>query len=509
MRIVVPLFDSAPDVIPEDASAGIWTRANGVQFRAGMAERVAPAVHFHATGEPAGPYLAIMSIGNAAGEYYWLVVTQAGIWATNGATWSNVTPASGWAATAQSIITVHGFNGVAIINDSIGGPFYWDVNPANKALRLPGWPTGWRVVAMRSHSAFLFGIGRLDMGGVQRVVWSDAAEAGTLPGTWQPAADNLAGWVDLLPAVSPCVDAISIGNELLVFKGESVHAFTFVGGLAVFDAKLRFASVGLGSVGGFCKGPKERFLFAGSHGDVMISDGVSYDSILSGKAQRTYYDALVANGVKGLIQGATLARLGLSVMAFAERGGSAMTQALIFDWATGAVSFRGLPPSRSIAEGRALQDVTRNSWANLGGTWNAAGRPWNAALSAATGDDVMVGGSGLWLISDQQGSGTAEPVYLLKESAPLGSEESNKLVRHVFPKIRGSGEVSLRIGTSDEAQGPIRWTAPQRFPIGQGAKVDVLAQGRFISIEVQSIAGEDAAFSVGSIAVEAVETGRW
>jgi hypothetical protein len=362
---------------------------------------------------------------------------------------------------------------------------------------------------MRSHTGFLFGIGRIDMGGLQRVVWSDAAEAGTLPGSWQPAADNLAGWVDLLPAVSPCVDGISLANEFLVFKGESVHAFIFSGGVEVFTVRERFANVGLASVGGFAQGPSERFLFAASHGDLVITDGVSYQSILSGKAQRTFYDEVTASALRGLIQGATLSRLGLSVMAYAMRGGTTMTRALIYDWATGAISWRGIPASRCISEGRAIQDVTKNSWDSDAGQWQKDATPWNSELVAATGDDVMVGGTGLWLISDQEAEGVAEPVYLLKRSAPLGSAESFKLIRHVWPRIRGSGAVWVRIGVSAEAQGPIEWTPLQPFVIGAGGKVDVFARGRFISLEISSDEASPAGFQVGSVDVDAVEVGLW
>lgn len=509
MRIGLPLFDCAPDVIAEDASAGIWTQAQGVQFRAGMAERVAPALAVYTSGAPAGPYLATMSINNVAGEFFWIVATVAGIYGTDGAVWFTLTPASGWAATAASVITMHGFNGVAIINDSVGGPFYWSVDRAVRALRLPGWPSGWRVVSMRSHSGFLFGIGRLDMGGIQRVVWSDAAEAGSLPASWQPAADNLAGWVDLLPAVSPCIDGISLGNEFLVFKGESVHAFTFTGGVEVFSVRVRFATVGLASVGGFARGPSERFLFAASHGDVMISDGVSYQSVLTGKAQRTYYDDVLASALGGLIQGATLARLGLSLMAYTPRGGAGMTRALIYDWASGAISWRSLPESRCISEGRAIQDVTRNKWDGDSEAWNKDPTPWNAELVAATGDDVLVGGAGLWLISEQNAEGVADPVYLLKLGASLGNSENQKLIRRVWPRIRGVGRVLVRVGASVEASGPVEWSDAVEFELGQSGHVDLFRRGRFVAIELQSLEDYPEGFQVGAIEVDAVEAGRW
>jgi hypothetical protein len=188
---------------------------------------------------------------------------------------------------------------------------------------------------------------------------------------------------------------------------------------------------------------------------------------------------------------------------------------VVYDWATGAGSVRSLPFAYCLAEGQAVGDVTKNSWDSDAGPWSKANDAWDFMQVAATANDVMAGAIGLWLISDRSLSGgIPEPVYLLKVGAALGNEGEAKLVRHVFPRIRGNAgeQVELRIGVTMEAQAAVQWSAAQRFTIGAGGKVDVGdggERGRFVSIELSSVAGSDAVFSVGSIELEVAAVGKW
>ncbi len=513
-RLQLQMFGAAPDLIAADVSAGVWSDARGVVFHDGAAMRAPAAAPIHEGAAPAGPYLGVLSMMNAAGEPYWVVATAAALWACDASGWVEITPASGWGPTAASILTLHRFNGMAIVNDSVNGPFYWDGNPANDAQALPSWPSGWRCISMRSHAGFLFAIGRLDAGGTMRVNWSDAAEAGTLPGAWNPAADNLAGYVDLLPAASPCVDGVSLGNDFLVFKGESVHAFTYAGGNAVFAVRKRFNNIGLAGVGGFAHGPSERLLFAGSDGDIYVTDGMQLASVLEGRWQRTYYEQADPAQFREGVAGATLSRMGVSLIAFRGQGGDVLDRAMVYDWASGEVSVRTLPGVHCLAEGRNMNSSTDNSWDGDAGSWSADGSVWDFALTGSTGDDVVAGGDALYLISDGDAAGAfdvIEPVYLLKTAASLGNSDEAKLVRRVWPRIRGrSGEsVSIRVGTSEEAEAPVRWGPAVAYEIGSGRPVDVLQRGRFVSLELMSVAGSDSGFSVGMVEIEAVGSGRW
>lgn len=506
-RETVNLHGAYPDLIPADAPVEAWNSANNVWFQDGQSRRVpgdTPVFPGHLGGEP----LACVFYTNGFGEPYWIYATISGVYALDASGYSDISPA-GWAATSDSVITFEAFNGFVTVNDSLGGPFYWSGAIGSPCEDLPAWPGGWRCISLRSHKGFLFAIGRLDMGGQQRVSWSDAAEAGTMPDSWDPDADNLAGFVDLLPAASPCIDGLTIGDDFLVFKGESVHAFTFIGGNDVFGNRKRFSDIGMSTVNGWCKGPNERALFFGSDGDIYATEGIGYVSILDGKAQRTYF-ADADPDQFGRACAATLFRSELSIMAYPTAGNVRADRAVLFDWRSGDVSFRDMPQISCMAGGRYLVDVTSNSWEDDPDEWNDDEGPWNAQLSPVTADDV-VGASvaGFWWLTGTNDETQPLAAYLLKEGLSFGTAQARKLASRIWPKVTGQpgDRLSVRVGGKDAEDGATEWAGAQEFTIGAGQSVDAFIEGRYLSIEVASIdAGE---WVFGSVDIEFRHVGGW
>lgn len=508
MRETLTLRGAFPDLMPADAPLEAWNRVDNLYFDNGDTRRVVGNTPVFGAS-PGGEALALVFYSNAAGEHYWLHATASGIWIVDAAGFTDISPASGWGPSASSVITLEVFNGAVIINDSVSGPFYWSGDPGDPAAVLPGWPGGWRCMAMRSFRGFLFAIGRLDMGGIQRVSWSDAAEAGTLPGAWEPAADNFAGFVDLLPASSPCIDGFSLRDDFLVFKGESVHAFTFIGGNDVFAVRKRWSDVGIAGVSGWCRGPNERALFFGSDGDIYRTDGLNYASILDGMCQRSYYAESDPDQLRR-VRAATLYRIGVSILAFPTQGAARADRALLFNWATGEIGWRDMPAISALASGRYLQAAADNTWNGDAEQWRRDGAPWDFELAAATGDDV-IGASvaGFWLMSGTNAATVVLDAYAEKQAIAFGDAQTRKLVSRVWPKFVGDeGDViNIRVGGQETAGGAIEWSDPLDFVIGQGLPIDVLVEGRFMALQLTAQGG--APWRLGTIDVEFKGAGLW
>ena len=252
---------------------------------------------------------------------------------------------------------------------------------------------------MRSHKNFLFACGLADA--VQRVRWSDAAESGTIPQSWDATAENLAGSVDLAPSFSEIREARTLRDDFLVYKGESIWRLTFIGGNAVFRAAVQFSEAGIAAPNCLTTGPNDEHLFVGSEGDLQLTDGVNIRPVLDGKAQRAFYDDFSANAER-VFAAVSLDRENLGFIAYPRTGSSVPNYAVMFDFQSGAVGFRDMPDTLTAAEGSKLSSVgTQNTWDGDSQGWDLDGSSWNRVISAASVDDALIGGQkGFASISD-------------------------------------------------------------------------------------------------------------
>jgi hypothetical protein len=357
----------------------------------------------------------------------------------------------------------------------------------------------------------------LNEAGFQRCRWSDAAEAGTMPQEWEPTEENLAGFIDLLPGHSPCIDARTCRDSLLIFKGQAVHELTFTGGDQVMRARRLFNEVGLAGVNGIASGPSDQLLWVGSDGDVYRTDGVSYASVIDGVAQQAFFGELAAVPL-GSLAAVTLTRQGVSWLFYPD-GSSAgpANRAIAYDWASGEVGFRDVPMVRCAAAGRLLTaGLLGETWDSSAGDWNSDRSVWNFRLTAATAEDVVIGtaastgGPHLMAFENPNLEATPPAAYALKLGLSLGEPGVRKLARAAWPKIRGSDgdTLTLRLGGHDTPGGAVTWSSAAPFTIGQPGPVEAFASGRYLAIEISAEAG-GAPWALSSLDIEMRGQGSW
>ena len=220
----------------------------------------------------------------AAGIYYQLAVSNA--W-TGGIF-------NGWA-----VMNVPGLINNAAANAGLY-PCAYDLtttpSPAT-AVGLPGWNqgigTGWRTYAMRPFRDFLVAMQKW-VGGNARyestVFWSDAAGAG-LPGTWTPAAGNMAGDADLNDTPGPLIDGYMLGNDFIIFKPSSCIRMTYVGGAEVFTFETLSSSAGI--INRNCAVEYEgRLLVFGPNDIYALSPDGSTESLMTDGVRRYLYETI-------------------------------------------------------------------------------------------------------------------------------------------------------------------------------------------------------------------------
>ena len=94
---------------------------------------------------------------------------------------------------------------------------------------------------------------------------------------------------------------------------------------------------------------------------------------------------------------------------------------------------------------------------------------------------------------------------IARESMDIGEPERVKFLKAVWMSVQGvSGQViRVRVAGQLAPQDPIVWGPYLDYTIGSGQrKVDVAAMGRFLSVEISTDNGAEAAFRVPEITME-------
>lgn len=508
-RDTLELHSTVSDLIPADAPLTAWNSTRNVIFRNNENLRV-PGDTPTLTGNTDA--IVAMVYVERLGTGFRVLANTTSVKLSDGSTYWDITP-PGWAtAGPYSIYTSAVCNGLAVLNCSEVGPFYWDGDTNNVMKPLPGWPSGRKCNAIRAHKNFLFAIGMTDTGG-NEVLWSDAAGPGEIPQTWAPAPDNLAGSVVLAPLFEPCMDALSMRDEFLIYKRQAIWAASFVGGQFVFAFREVFGEHGLAATNALTRGPDDQHLFVAAVGDVYITDGNQVRSVLDARAQRAFY-ADFTSEPNPVLAAVSLQREKLGVVIYPQQGSTTATQALLYDFVSGDIGFRDMPSVLCAESGRLLSEIgDRNRWDGADGDWDPSTTAWDETLSVQSNDDVLVGTvSGVFCISDPTGNDFATgPVQtrLSKLGLSFGSTQDRKQVKALWPKVTGrTGDtLTFRVTAQEHATGPVTLSEPLTYTIGQSDPLDVFLTGRYFGMEVTSLGG--APWRMGTIDVEYRGVGRW
>jgi len=71
-----------------------------------------------------------------------------------------------------------------------------------------------------------------------------------------------------------------------------------------------------------------------------------------------------------------------------------------------------------------------------------------------------------------------------------------KRVQRILPQVGGTGDVDLSVGYSNTPNGSITYKPSVRMSIENEYKVDIRAQGRYLSIKMEKPEGEATHFSI-------------
>lgn len=279
---------------------------------------------------------------------HWAYGDLASMWVFEGSTHSDITRASGayggdagerWQSTV--------FNGIAIFNNTIDLPQAWNpVSPGTLLIDLPNWVTTRRAKSIRSFKNFLVALYLTDSGTARpyRVLWSDSADSGTVPGSWDstdPATDSRE--FDLAETSDFLVDQLSMGDINIIYKEHSTWGMQFIGPPFYFRFWKILSKSGLLHRDCIANVPFGHVVV--TQDDIIVHNGQveNSTSVLNAKLRRWLFSSIdVGNFVNSFLL--VNPRKNEVLFCFPEIGETFASLAVVWNWQDKSLGVRELSP---------------------------------------------------------------------------------------------------------------------------------------------------------------------
>ena len=488
----------AAEVGPES-----WTQMQNFYMRVGYAQRMSGVSQFFLdwTDEAfnlTNVFSSTLNFWTVMGKSTIQVIDQSG-------TVSDITPAVYASPVLPSEATTTVINGFPVFNFRQTPPAFWDLQTGNIAAPLPGWPAATTCRSIRTFSNFLFALSMTESGNEfpTKLRWSSAAEPGTVPQEWDATPTNNAGDASLADTAGGIVDAAALRSIFMIYKQHATYSANFVGGSFVFTFKKFLTTSGIMARNCVTEALGNHIVM--TDGDVIIHDGQNVRSLVDRKLRRFIF--LQIDPVNFINSFVFNYRAAKEVwICFPTQGFVEPNLAVVWDYAHDLLSIRELPETWSAAEsGLVLATTAALDWDGQTQTWNESAGSWNraqftgafervlasVAVSTPTGftDPLGDGNSRLLFVDDTSTTrdGSAVVGQITRESLDLGTPESLKYVRRVWPRVEGSTgtTIKVRVGVQDEPSEGISWQPQQDFRINEDDFLNFDASGRYISVRLE------------------------
>lgn len=473
------------DTPAHEAGPDFYSLARNVHFRDGFPERILGSREAYTTAIAAASPAQLLHALNAevSDTNYWLLFEADGTaWAIEGSNAAQIDNSLLQATTNPFEHSSALLNGLPIYSNGSDEPVYW---AGGNLVTLPDWTA---TETCQFIAVFKFHIFALNISGpggtfTNLLKWSSAAEPGTVPNSWTPAADNDAGDVELADSPGALLCAYPLRDSLLIYKRSSMYQAQYVGGNSVFSFRKVQSASGALTSRSVCDVNGQHFVV--SDGDILLTDGTNRRSVGESRVKDWLFGQLDQDNFRNLFCTYNRGRDEV-LIGFPETGNQFCTLALVYDVNQDSFGVRELDSLAAAPVGFVNDEVESNTWADRGSdTWAGAADVWGSSTIAAARDSI-VHVTADSLVQQDTNDTVSEAASLGKHSMHFGEPERIKFIRKVHVKAQENfGTLLVRVGGQMTSNGPTTWsnevalTSPEQV-------VNVSAVGRYISLEVRS-----------------------
>jgi hypothetical protein len=489
VRIPSVAKGAAPDIMSEELELGAWTSVSNAVFRGGFLQRAQGNEAFVDTPSVTPYFLLPFRNGSQLGLIH---VGLTAAYVDLGGTRTNISRVAPFTGGASDRWTGCIFNGLAIINNGVDPPMYWDGNVANKFVNLPNWPANTTCKWIRAHKNFLIA-GDITASGTRypsRAFWSAIADTGAVPPSWDVADPSReAGNADV-EGGDVLADGFTLGDAFILYKSSSSHLMRYVGGQSVFS--IQAIASGPGVLARNCVVDTPVGHVCLTTGDVVVHSGGAPKSIATDLVRSTIFDEMDPDYYERAFVTANPSQS--EVFICYPTSGAACTKAAVWNWRTGVWSFRTL---RNVLHGTygQMPAPTGTTWDADTGTWAEATDTWGGAATSPN-DQKLVFAHVLPAITLVGYGSTDAGLEMTTEATRTGialdDGQQVKYLRSIWPRIDApSGTVvEIAAGSAMVPDADPTWDDWQDFTVGTDEKVDTDTAGRYLAFKVRTVGGD-------------------
>lgn len=504
------------DIAAAELGPDVWNFGANVVFENGFATG-APGWAEVAPGMLCKPlYMLPVFTGLS---YWWIYcgnnVGETGgfVGVTDGVDHYDITPAAGLQITAAGDWTGDILNGVPVLNSRFDEPFFWDTEPLNICQPLPAWPANTRAGALRAFKYHLIAMNITDSTGdyPDLVIWSDAADPGSLPDSWAPLPENQAGNFTISTGQGGLVDGGQLRDEFMLYKTGTTTIMHYVAGQFVFSNRKAFVTTGILARNCWAEMFGQHYLL--TDGDFVRHNGQQVTSLIDGVNKNFIFDQIDSENYTSSHICASHTK-GSIWINFPKSGHVHPDTALVFDLNTHVYGLVDFDDEISfMTRGIFNKADASNDFDDRLDTFDQAGDRFNSSLLNPTHDLLAFCRYEPQKILVLEGYlREGQPVAVLMQllSKDFGLPQQLKLVTAVWPASREGGDqdagiFAVRVGTQLTLDDPIKWSA--LTAVGQYQKAPFLQSGRYISLEYFAVATAD--WQLTSTDVDFERQGQW
>jgi hypothetical protein len=502
-------FSFNHDLSPYDMPPNMFNDVQNVRFSDKKAGRIEG--HTQVLGTPsADPYWAISWTKGSTDLWIYGGVTE--LYQINDTTHSTVTRTSGAYTTLSG--TENNWQGgilggVLVCTNGLDVPQKY-AQGDSRFSDLTNWPSTLRCKSIVPFKNHLIALNLTDSGTELpfSIRWSDAIPEGASSNganTWVTSStDSEAAQTTIGGTKGHVLNALSLGNELMVYKEDSVYAMTYVGGAFTFQIRERFKNAGLIAQNAVTALGDGRHVFVGPD-DIYIHNGTQLRSIVDDQVRTFFFNDLEQDSAYRTFCAHNKIKNEVWICyAASDATDDLPNKALIWNYVDNSWATRDLPGTRYIAQGIVNPTYT-NSWTNTATTWQDTPSTWGFNPYSSTRDSLIICGTAdtkLYLVDyGNDFDGTDFTCVLERVGLHAGRTDMVKSVTRMYPRIQGTGTVRISVGGEINPYEGVTYSDPVTFRIGQDSKVDCRVRGRYIAVKFETT--DDTQFNLSGYTLEA------
>lgn len=496
------------DLMPEELPENVWTACQNMRFRSGFAQRFGGIANIFDAPTVTPYYVAPYSTQTTR---YIVHAGTGKVFVDDGTTRTDITPASDFTGTQDDRWNGGALNGVLLMNNGVDVPHYWAGNVANNLAPLTGWDSNWRCKVLKPFKNYAIAINITKSGTAypSMVKWSDEAVPGAVPSSWDSTNPALnAGEQDLGETPDVLVDALQLGDQMILYKERSMYSMSLIGSPFIFRFQRLPGDDGILSRGCVTNTPKGHVVLTSN--DVVIHQGQGATSIADSRVRSFIFDNLNKT-VSERAFVCTNPPTNEVLICFPSTESENCDLAAVWNWRDDTWGFRTLT---NVTYGEACQvnsDAAFFNWALDTGTWADDTTTWSQSEFSPNEYRLILSRTTAISAFDiqTQDAGAAITSSLEKTAIQFGDPYSNKLIRSVYPRIEAPAGtvVNVSVGGAMYATETPTYSAPVSFTVGSDIKIDSFATGRFLAVKFESTA--DAVWRIRSYDVDVVKMGAY